>query len=147
MHIQSINTNSPASKGLYFTRVPNVLFNKSPKVTYSNPVDVVKVSEQGARYIEDRMISEKMKERFKSNPFIKELSKKFDTFVFFRELPVGHSSNFGKQHLSFARISWADYAKSHSELRIAQGESPISTESATNNMFKNIEKKNFSEIG
>ena len=59
------------------------MVNKNPKITYSNPADVVKVSEQGIRYIEDRMISEEMKERFKSNLFIRELSKKFDTFVFF----------------------------------------------------------------
>ena len=65
---------------------------------------------------------------------------------FFWELPVGQSNNFCKQHFSFSRISWADYTKAHLELRVAQGENHISIEIAINNMFKNIENKNFQKL-
>ena len=72
MHITRVNNSSSINaKGLYFTRASNVLFNKNPKINFQNPIDVVKKSEQGFRYIEDRTVSEKLKDRFMSIPFYK----------------------------------------------------------------------------
>ena len=144
MRIQHIDS-SPSSKGLYFTRVSNVLFNKNHNINYVTK-DAVKYSENGYRYIEDRTITKEVKERFSFMPFVRELSKKFDTFVFFSELPKGHPNNLGNTHFSFARITWADSTKGHNELRVVSGNSPVSQECATKAMFDNLSKKQFSEI-
>ena len=145
MRIQSIN-NNVVSKGLYFTKTSNVLFNKDKSINYLNN-DAVKISEQGFRYIEDTSVAENIKEKFANIPFVKNLAEKFDVFVFFRELPVGHHNNFGNTHFAFSKISWAEIGdKEAAEIRIAKGNSPVLQEYATEKMFKNIEKENFSEI-
>ena len=120
-----------------------MLFNKNTKYITQ---EQVKISERGIRYIENTGIPQNIKERFQNNPFIKELAEQFDTFVFFRELPKGHENNFGWEHFSFAKISWADFSKKMAEQRNVQGSSPISQELATDKMFKNLEQQNFCQI-
>lgn len=143
MHIQSINSYNPSSKGLYFSKVSNVLFNKEAKYITQ---EQVKVSERGIRYIEDTAIPQKIKERFMKIPFIQEVSEKFDTFIFFRELAKGHENNLGWGHFSYAKISWADFSRNMAQNRRVDGSSAISIELATDKMFKNLEQKNFSDI-
>ena len=145
MRIQSISgvKQAPAMKaGLYFTKKSNVLYNKDKKIRYVTD-EVVKVSKEGSRYIEDNLISKSIKDRFANIPFIKELSEKFDTFIFFRELPKEHKNNSGFHNLSFAKIGWADYSKGMAETREVQGCSQISQELATERMFKNLKDCNF----
>ena len=143
MHIQSINSYNPSTKGLYFSKVSNVLFNKDAKYITQKQV---KISEHGIRYIEDTSIPQKIKERFQNNPFIKELAEQFDTFVFFRELPKGHENNLGWGHFSYAKISWADFSKNMAQKRTVDGNSAISVNFATDKMFKNLEQKIFCDV-
>ena len=148
MHIQSINNsqNNPSMKaGLYFTKKSNVLFNKNNNVNFLTD-DIVKTSKDGFRYIEDTSISQSVKDRFAEIPFIKSLAEKFDTFIFFREMPKGSKNNFSIENFSFTKISWADETKNHAQQRIVNGSSPISQEFATNKMFTNLEHNNFCNI-
>ena len=131
--------------GLYFTINSNVIYNRSPKIKYLTD-EVVKVSKEGSRYIEDNIIPQSIKERFANNSFIKELSEKFDTFVFFREIPKEHENNSGFHNIAFAQIGWADYYKGMAQKREVQGCSPISQEIATDKMFKNLENRDFCDF-
>ena len=122
--------------GLYFTKTSSVLFNKNPNIKYATD-ELVKVSKEGSRYIEDTNISQVMKERFSKIPFIKKLAEQFDTFVHFHESPKGSTiSKF--EHVSYAKISWADYSKKSAEAREFLGMSRLSQESAKNRMFKEL---------
>lgn len=148
MRIQSIDNskqNLSMKAGLYFTKNSNVLYNKDINIKYLTN-EVVKVSKEGSRYIEDNLIPQSIKERFANNPFIKGLSEKFDTFVFFREVPKEHKSNSGFHNISFAQIGWADYSKGMAQKREVQGCSPISQEIATDKMFKNLENLDFCDF-
>ena len=146
MRIQSIDKNNPSMKaGLYFTKKSSVLYNKSKNLKFITN-EPVKVSKEGTRYIEDNVIPQSIKDRFASIPFIKELSEKFDTFIFYREIPKNHYNNSGFHNISYAQIGWADYSKVMAERRDVQGCSPISQEIATEKMFKNLEQKNFCDI-
>ena len=149
MRIQSIehySKHAPVMKaGLYFTKNTNVIYNKDLDVRFLTD-EIVKVSKEGSRYIEDNSISQRIKDRFARIPFINELSEKFDTFVFFRELPKEHKNNSGFHNISLARIAWTDNSKKMSERREVRGYSPISQEFATEKMFKNIENGNFCDI-
>lgn len=148
MRIQSIDNSkqSPTMKaGLYFTKKSNALFNRDPNIKFITK-DVVKVSKDGLRYIEDNLIPQNIKDRFVKNPFIKELSEKFDTFVFYRELPKGHKNNFGCENIAFAKISWADSTQSHVQMRAVNGYSPVSKDLAIDKMFTNLENRNFCAI-
>ena len=122
--------------GLYFTKTSNVLFNKNPNIKYATD-ELVKVSKEGSRYIEDTNISQAMKKRFSKIPFIRKLAEQFDTFVHFHETPKGSATSKFK-HISYAKISWADYSKKSAETRDFVGMSPFSQESATNEMFKKL---------
>ena len=147
MHVQSVKEQyNPSMKaGLYFTKKTSVLYNKDPKIKFCTD-EIVKVSEEGTRYIEDKLIPQSLKDRFANIPFIKELSEKFDTFVFFREIPKDSKTNGGFHNLSYAQIGWADYSKKMAQKRAVQGCSPISQELATEKMFKNLEQRNFCDI-
>lgn len=148
MHIQSIDSfnQNPAMKaGLYFTKKSNVIYNKDLNIKYATD-EIVKVSKEGSRYIEDNLIPQSIKDRFAKIPFIKDLSEKFDTFIYFREIPKEHKNNSGFHNISFAQIGWADYSKGMAQKREVQGCSPISQEIATDKMFKNLESCNFCDI-
>lgn len=141
MRISSILANNyePSMKaGLYFTKTSNVLFNKSKNLKYITD-EIVKVSNEGSRYIEDTQISEAMKKRFMQIPFIKQLAEKFDTFIFFREIPKDESF-FKLDHISYSKISWADYSLKNAQSRDFVGKSRNSQLEATKNMLMNIDK-------
>ena len=129
-------------KGLYFTKKSNVIYNINPTFQYMTD-EIVKVSEEGSRYIEDNLILPSIKERFAKIPFIKELAKKFDTFVFFREIPKGDCCHFN--HLTYATIGWADYSKEAAQRKAVMGKSSISQKLATEDMFNNLEKGVFNK--
>ena len=129
-------------KGLHFTKKSNVIYNIDPKFQYITD-ELVKVSEEGSRYIEDNLILPSIKERFAKIPFIRELAEKFDTFVFFREIPKEDNSNFN--HLTYAIIGWADYSKDAAQRKAVMGRSSISQKLATEDMFNNLEKGVFNK--
>ena len=129
-------------KGLYFSKKSNVIYNINPKFEYITD-EVVKVSEDGSRYIEDNLILPSIKERFAKIPFIKELAEKFDTFVFFREIPKEDNCNFN--HLTYAIIGWADYSKEAAQRKAVIGRSTSSQKLATEDMFNNLEKGIFNK--
>lgn len=144
MRISSINnfeTNPSMKAGLYFTKTSSVLFNKDKNVKYMSN-EVVKVSKEGSRYIEDTCISPETKERFAKIPFIRDLAEKFDTFLHFHQTPKGERTN-QFEHVSYTKVSWADYSKKLTEKREFVGRSPITQELATEKMFKNIEQGKF----
>lgn len=127
--------------GLYFSKTSNVLFNKNANYKTG---EIVKLSQEGFKYIEDTKTTQIIKEKFANIPFIKNLAEKFDTFIFFREIPKGLYKNF--DNFSFTKISWCDTTKKMAEIRRAEGNSPISQTLATEKMFKNIEKETFVNI-
>ena len=144
MRISSINnfeTNPSMKAGLYFTKTSSVLFNKDTNVKNISK-EVVKVSKEGSRYIEDVHILPEIKERFAKIPFIRNLAEKFDTFLYFHQTPKGERTN-QFEHVSFAKVSWSDYSKNSVEKREFEGRSPITQELATEKMFKNIEQRKF----
>ena len=112
MRIQSIDNNAPSMQaGLYFTKNSNVLFNKNTNIKYITD-EIVQISQEGTRYIEDVKLSKAIKDRFAQIPFIKELTEKFETFVHFHEAPKDSRTN-QFEHVSYAKISWADYTKAY----------------------------------
>ena len=127
--------------GLYFSKTSNVIFNKN--ANYKTE-EIVKLSQEGFKYIEDTKTPQIIKEKFAKIPFIKNLAEKFDTFIFFREIPKGAYKNF--DNFSYTKISWGDTTKKMAEIRRAEGNSPISQTLATEKMFKNIEKETFVNI-
>ena len=140
MRIQSTDNKAPSMKaGLYFTSKSNVLFN--PKARYITK-EPVKVSADGFRYIEDTNISQEIKDKFANIPFIQALSEIFDTFIFFRELPVGSKNNFGVCNIALAKISWANSSMNGAQVIEAFGESPISQEYANKKCFEDVNKNN-----
>ncbi len=146
MRIQSIkNYHAPSMKsGLYFTKTSSVLFNQDPTIKYATN-SVINVSKEGSRYIKDTQIPQKIKDKFSEIPFIKELAEKFDTFIHFHETPKG--SNYNQfEHVSYAKISWADYSQKYAQHRNFVGRSPISQDLATEKMFKNIETTQLCDI-
>ena len=146
MRIQSIeNRYTPSMKaGLYFSKTSNVLFNQNASIKYATD-EIVKISKEGSRYIEDTAISQTIKDRYAKIPFIKELSEKFDTFVHFHETAKGgHANQFN--YISYTKVSWADYSKKQAEQRDFIGQSPVSQELATEKMFRNVENCRFQDI-
>ena len=144
MRISSVNNfeiNPSMKAGLYFTKTSSVLFNKDKNVKYITN-EVVKISKEGSRYIEDGSILPEIKERFAKISFIRDLAEKFDTFVHFHETPKSKRTN-QFEHVAYAKVSWADYSKESAEKREFIGRSPISQELATDKMFKNIEDRKF----
>ena len=160
MRIQSINNyhNQPSCKaGLYFTKA-HPIFNRQAEFITD---EIVKTSKDGFKYIEDTQISEELKDRFAKTTLISDLAEKFDTFICFSEIPIGHKSNPSDfEHFAFARIWWGDERESwckqcynkirksfnikpvpnYAQIREVFSHSEKSIQSATEKMFKNLEK-------
>ena len=131
-------------KSLYTFYEGRTLFNQNASIKYATD-EIVKISKEGSRYIEDSAISQTIKDRYAKIPFIKELSEKFDTFVHFHETAKGgHANQFN--YISYTKVSWADYSKKQAEQRDFIGQSPVSQELATEKMFRNVENCRFQEI-
>lgn len=142
--IENYNRKPSMKAGLYFTKNSNVLFNKNSNIKYVTD-EVVKVSQEGSRYIEDTGILQVIKDKFAEIPFIKNLSEQFDTFIHFKEAPkCERTSQF--ENVSYAKIIWADSSKESAEQREFIGRSPVSQKLATKKLFKNIENNQFADI-
>ena len=139
MYVSKINNEIHFKNGLYFTKSSSVLFNKSNEVNYLSE-EIVKKSPTGARYIENTGLSQEIKNAFSKIPFIKNLSEKFDTFVWFSKIP---KENKNEQFMTVAKISWADYSKPKAEERMAYATSNVSEEDSFDILIKNIENKKF----
>lgn len=139
MYVSKINNEINFKNGLYFTKSSSVLFNKSNEVNYLSE-EIVKKSPTGARYIENTGLSQEIKDTFSKIPFIKNLSEKFDTFVWFSHIPK-ESAN--EKFQTIAKISWADYSKTKAEERMAYATSNVSEKDSFDILIKNIENKKF----
>ena len=144
MHIQSVN-NNVNSKGLYFIKSPNVIYSRNPGTNYVTK-DVVGYSERGYKYIKDLRISQEMKDRFHFIPFIMNLLKTGDAFVFFREVSKAVPDNITDSYLSFAKIFWLDTKVGEERCRTVYGNSDTSQEEATQDMMEHLINNDFAEL-
>ena len=143
MQLHPIGTpnNTPTMRaGLYFAKKSDLFLNKNTNIKHTTN-EVIKISKEGYKFIEDRLIPETIKKRFARIPFIEELSKRFDTFIFYREIPKNKKRN-PFNHLSLVKLIWKDNIKNETEIREAIGISPISQDLATNQMFIELENCN-----
>lgn len=138
MRINFRSNSAPSMKaGLYFSKTSNVLFNQNPNINYVTN-EVVKISKEGSRYIEDTTIPQVIKKYFAEIPFIKELAQKFDTFIHFCKVPKGGRFN-KSEFVAYAKISWADYSKKYAEQKDFIGTSTVSQEAALYDLFRQLE--------
>ena len=144
-NVQASNFSPSMKRGLYFTKGSIVLYNQDRNINFVTK-EAVKVSNDDCRYIEDTLIPQSIKDRFANIPFVKKLSKQFDTFIFFREVQIGDKNNASGEHLAFANIGWADFSKKMAEKREVIGHSPKSQEAALEQMFNNLKICNFGYI-
>ena len=138
MYIRKINNSTNFGKGLYFSASSQIIFNKNFSFIHKKNV---KSSKEGARYIQDTEISKKIKKQFAYNPVIKDLTEKYDTFVFFKELEdVGPDKK--PWFLSFADIIWKDGSI---VFKRVTGNSETSKKDARKAMFRKLEQGEFVE--
>lgn len=101
-------------------------------------------TERGIKYLIDTKIPDNIKSRFMQIPFIQSLSGKNEVFIHYNEVPKGSSIALGDKIMSTAKIIWTDYTKAFADVIYAGGVSTESQEDATEQLLKNIEKKNVS---
>lgn len=133
MQVQRSN-NLPFRSGLYFSKSSQVLFNKT--LNFVNK-EGVKISEGGYQYKEHTRIPESIKDMFRRSPFLKTLSKNFDTFVWFDTIPK--DGNYD-HHLAVAKILWADPTKKYAQTREIVCTSKKSTAAALKKIFEALDK-------
>ena len=144
MKIQPVNNNVNL-KGLYFIKSPNVIYSRNPDVNYVTN-GIVGYSERGYKYIKDLEISREIKDRFHFIPFIMNLLKTGDAFVFFRELSKDNPNNVTADYFSFAKIFWLNTETGKECCRTVYGNSKVSQEEATADMMKHLLDKDFAEL-
>ena len=132
MQIQK-TTNTNFGKGIYFSHISNICFNKTAKFTNK---EGVKISEEGYKYIEQTQLSKQIKDKFKNNKFIKNISEKFDTFIWFEEIQKNKSA--GLPNVSMAKVMWHNPIEKYPQIRPFLGTSNISKEDALEKMFNKI---------
>ena len=105
MRIQQQNSYNPNIKALYFAKT-TPLCNKA--LNYVNKADQ-KLSKNGFKYLEDKVINPNIKKRIKNIPFVKEMAKKFETFVVYTENKYGKIyNNQQKEYLSMMEMFVVD---------------------------------------
>ena len=139
MYVSKINNDINFKSGLFFTKSSSVLFNQSKELNYLSE-EIVKKSPTGVRYIENTKLSQEIKDAFFKIPLIKNLAEKFDTFIWFSQIPKDYKE---APFLATAKIMWADYSKLQAESRMAYGASIVSEKDSFEKMIKNIEKEIF----
>ena len=110
MKVNKINNNLSVSRannpsmtaGLYFAK-PGVLFN--PNVSFVD-TEGQKITQKGVRYFENNELAENIRKRISEIPFVKELSKKYETFVTVIQSKPKDTTNIQK-----IEIQYADYEK------------------------------------
>ena len=105
MKIQQQNSYNPNMKALYFAKT-TPLCNKS--LNYVNKADQ-KISKNGFKYLEDKVTDKSIKKRIANIPFVKEMAKKFETFVVYTENKYGKIyNNQQKEYLSMMEMFVVD---------------------------------------
>lgn len=136
---QSNQQNQTSFNGLYFVKNPTVLFDKSAKLDiFAN--EAVSLSKEGFKYVEDTVVSPKLKDKISNIPFIKDLAEKFDTFVY---LSKPFNNTYYNKYYSHLKVKWADSSSALPKKCDVIGSSPKSPNAAVNNMVKNLETQNF----
>lgn len=117
MLVSPIKSNSytPSSRALYFTKTPTVMLDASAKfMEHEN----VSVSRKGFRYLKDTNIAEELRERFATNPLVKDLARQYETFIWFVETKTaekGYSAVAKIMHVLDNGEMAKTYIKGHSE--------------------------------
>ena len=136
---QSNHQNQTSFNGLYFVKNPTVLFDKSANIdVFAN--EAVSLSKEGFKYIEDTIISPKMKDKISNIPFIKDLAEKFDTFVY---LSKPFKNDYYNKYYSHLKVRWADGSNVLPSKYDVIGSSQKSSKCAISNLVKNLESQNF----
>ncbi|GEM_PF-3030591 len=125
MNIQPIsNYYNPSAKGLYFAdKYP--LFNPRSNYTksYLKGKELL-FSENGYRYVENKEISQELKEKLSNIPFIKYLSEKYDTFIINKI--IRNTNPFDSNRLvSSTEVIWAKPKKKYPQSVTATGFSDL----------------------
>lgn len=143
MNINPMNTNPQRNlsfqRGLYFTDSPKVLFDKSLKVD-DFMKKVVSTSEDGFRYVENKLVPNNLKDTISNCSFIKDLAEKYDTFVYVRK-PF-KCPDF-ENYCSHMKIKWFDSSKNKVETRDVVGLSNDSRKFALNAMLDKLKIEEF----
>ena len=142
MKIQPINY-SVSSKGLYFTTSKPLrpLTELGARKTTNN---IIKISEQGIKYVEDTGIKPEVKEKFAKINWINKLAENKDVFVFFKTIRKrAKDSPYKYETLVDIRYLGQDGLKT--EGRVVIGASNLSAESATKNIFRQLRKRNYAK--
>ena len=133
MKVQKPVYNPVFTSGVYFSRASNICFDKT--ASFANERGM-KVSENGYKYLESLTIPEDVKKKFLNNKFIKEISEKFDTFIWFEQVPA--NKKWGNGFIAMAKIWWADSSKEAAQRKGVRGISRKSASKALDNMFKEL---------
>ena len=135
----SIQNRVSFQRGLYFTENPIVLFDKSAKSDFFAK-KLVATSKDGFCYVANKMVPNNVKLAIANNEFVKELTEKFDTFVFVRK-PFRCSAF--DNYCSHMKIKWFDSLKNTVETRDVVGVSSASKKMALNTMLDKLKIKEF----
>ena len=133
MPVQKIQSGVSFTSGLYFSRASNVCFNKDANFVNKT---CMKISESGYKYWESIAVPQPIKERFVNNEFIKALAEKFDTFIWFKEIPA--NGELGNGNIALAKIWWADTNKKAAQVKVIMGISKDSRTAALESMFNKL---------
>ena len=127
-----INMSQPSSvkfgSGVYYTEDSNIGFVKNIKTMAK---DGVKFSEEGYKYHEAKLPQE-IKDRFENNELIKNLSEKYDTFIWFEDLECGN------RNFVISKIMWNPTEENFPQAFPVVGYSEVSREDAIDKMFEAI---------
>jgi len=121
--------------GVYFSKASNICFDKS--ADFVTDKLIVKVSEGGYKYCEDIATPKYIKDKFIKNEFIEKLAKKFDTFIWFRQ--IDQNAKMGNESMAVAKIWWADPSKQMAQSKDIIGTSKKSSEEALDLMFEKLQ--------
>lgn len=133
MQVQRTGSNPTFTNGVYFSKASNICFDKT--ATFVNQSGM-KVSENGYKYIENSTIPKQIKDKFLNNEFIKKISEKFDTFIWFDQVPA--NKKWGNGYIAMAKIWWADPSKNAAQSKGFRGVSKSTSARAVDNMFKEL---------
>ena len=131
MQVQRVNSAGPSfGAGLYFTELSFPLLDKGLSVIKQSGV---KVSKEGYKYVELKRLPQSVKERFTENKFLKNLSDKFETFVWFQSFKENKETFM--PNIAAMKFFWIDSKNSAIQSRFIQTSSKVSKEDAINKMF------------
>ena len=133
MQVQRTGSNSAFKSGVYFSKSANI-YLKNTGTQINNAV--TKVSENGYEYLENTSITKPLRDKFLKNKFVKKLAERFDTFVWFEQVPA--NKKIGSGYIAMARILWADPSKNALQSKGVRGISRSTSQRAVDNMFKDL---------